>query len=81
MPPEMKQMADFVMETEQALSIFGLDAMAMRGRLPALRNTIIELAQVARETPDEELQARLSDLEIKAENCRDCIERRLLINS
>jgi len=81
MPREMKQIADFVMETEQALSNFGLDAMAMRGRLPALRNTITELAQVARETPDEELQARLNDLEIKAENCRDCIERRLLINS
>ena len=113
MPPKVKQIEDFVMETERALSGFSLDAMAMRGRLPALRGIIRQLAQTAletqdkklqetqdkklqetqdkelqetqdkelQETQDKELQACLSVLEIKARNCRDCIERRLLINS
>ena len=80
MPPEVKQIEDFLMETESALSGFSLDAIAMRGRLPALRGIIPKLAQVALETEDEELQVHLSVLEIKARNCRDCIERRLLIN-
>ena len=81
MPPKVKQIEDFVMETERALSGFSLDAMAMRGRLPALRGIIRQLAQTALETQDKKLQACLSVLEIKARNCRDCIERRLLINS
>ncbi len=81
MPPEVKQIEDFVMETETALSGFSLDAIAMRGRLPALRGIIPKLAQAVLETEDEELQACLSVLEIKARNCRDCIERRLLIKS
>ena len=80
MPPEVKQIEDFLMETETALSGFNLDAIAMRGRLPALRGIIHKLAQAALETEDEELQVHLSVLEIKAGNCRDCIERRLLIN-
>jgi hypothetical protein len=81
MPPEVKQIEDFVKETETALSGFSLDVMAMRGRLPALRGIIPKLAQVALETEDKELQVCLSVLEIKARNCRDCIERRLLIKS
>lgn len=80
MPPKVKQIEDFLMETESALSGFSLDAIAMRGRLPALRGIIPKLAQVALETEDKELQVHLSVLEIKARNCRDCIERRLLIN-
>ena len=80
MPPEVKQLEDFVKETERALSGFSLDAMAMRGRLPVLRGIIPKLAQVALETEDKKLQVCLSVLEIKARNCRDCIERRLLIN-
>jgi hypothetical protein len=97
MPPKVKQIADFVMETERALSGFSLDAMAMRGRLPALRGIIKQLAQAAletqdkelqetqdkelQETQDKELQGCLATLEIKARKCRDCIERRLLIKS
>jgi len=105
MPPEVKQIADFVTETERALSGFSLDAMAMRGRLPVLRGIIRQLAQTAletqdkelqetqdkelqetqdkelQETQDKELQGCLATLEIKARNCRDCIERRLLIKN
>ena len=81
MPPKVEQIEDFLMETERALSGFSLDAIGMRGRLPALRGIVPKLAQAALETEDEELQEYLSILEIRARNCRECIERRLLIKS
>jgi endonuclease YncB( thermonuclease family) len=81
MPPKVRQITNFVTETERALSGFSQDAMAMRGRLPELRNIIRELAQVAPEIQDKELQGCLSTLEVKARNCRDCIERRLLMKN
>ncbi len=81
MPPTIEQIAEFVVETEKGLSGFDLDAMAMRGRLPTLRGIIKLLGQTTFEGGQQELKQRLIELESLAENCRDCIERRLLINS
>jgi len=77
----MEQITNYLSETENALLSFNLDPMAMRGRLPALRGVIQLLEQTAFEAQDEHLQGSLSILEIKARKCRDCIERRLLINN
>ena len=79
--PTTEQITNYLSETEKALFSFSLDPMAMRGRLPALRGVIQLLERTAYEAEDPELQGRLSLLEIKARKCRDCIERRLLINN
>jgi hypothetical protein len=81
MPPTIEQISEFVMETEKGLSGFDLDAMAMRGRLPTLRGIIKLLGQTTFEGGQKKVKQRLIELETKAENCRDCIERRLMINS
>ncbi len=80
MPPTMEQLTNYLSETEKALLDFSLDPIAMRGRLPALRGVIQLLEQTAFESEDQE-QGHLSILELKARRCRDCIERRLLLNN
>jgi len=81
MPPTMEQITNYLSETENALLSFNLDPLAMRGRLPALRGVIQLLEQTAFDVENEELQGRLSILEIKARKCHNCIERRLLIRN
>ncbi|MHC5061633.1 MAG: hypothetical protein ACYTFK_11195 [Planctomycetota bacterium] len=80
MPPTIEQIAEFVAETEKGLSKFDLDAMAMRGRLPMLRGIISLLEQTTFEEDRQGIKQQLNELESLAEDCRNCIERRLQIN-
>ena len=76
---DLEKIADFITNTEKALSGFALDAMAMRGRLPTLRNLIGLLTEAMMETRNEDILAILTNLETRAQNCSDCIRHRLLI--
>ncbi len=81
MPPTIEQIAEFVAETEKGLSKFDMDDIAMRGRLPMLRGIISLLERTTFEGGQQEVKQQLDKLENLAEDCRDCIERRLRINS
>jgi hypothetical protein len=81
MPPTIEQIAEFVVETEKGLAKFDLDAIAMRGRLPTLRGIIKLLGQTTFEGGWQKEKQQLNELETKAEDCRNCIERRLMINN
>ena len=75
-PSDIKFIASYIKELEEALMEFDLDQKAMQIHLTKIESTISQLMDLTAKAHDN--KQTLTLLEVKARKCRDCIKRRLI---
>ncbi len=75
--PQIKQLSYYIKDLEEGLYEWDYDEIAMRTEWSKLYETIKLLMNETFKTKDQELKPILAYMELKARNCKDCIEMRV----
>jgi len=73
---ELQQIVDYIKETEEALSNWDMDSLAMQTELPKLHQTIEQLMKAGADSDEEDYRVLLASIEKRARDCRECCLRR-----
>ena len=78
---EISHIADYITGLEKGLAERGYDTVAMQVQLPELYRIIKQLMDATFRTKDQDLKPLLAMLELKAHQCRKCIEQRTAVRN
>jgi len=78
---EIKQIGAYLKDLEEGLAEWDYRGITTTGHLTELHRIIKRLMDATFETKDQELKVLLATLELKARQCKQCIERRLAVRN
>ena len=80
---QIKNLAEYIIDLEEALQNSFYDAMAMKNQLPIIYQKIEFLMGVISNTPaeDGEMKVVLVSMEMKLRKCLDCVKSRTGVNN
>ena len=78
---EIKSVAEYLKDLEEGLYEWDYRGLTTLGHLTNLYDIIQRLMDVTFETTDQELKVLLAYLNMKANKCKECIERRLAVRN
>ncbi|HUW19507.1 MAG TPA: hypothetical protein VMW16_09410 [Sedimentisphaerales bacterium] len=78
---EIKQIADYLKDLEEGLYEWDYRGPNTLGHLTKLYDLIQRLMDATYEAKDQNLKVLLASLNLKANRCKECIERRLAVRN
>ena len=78
---KIKRIGDYLKDLEEGLVEWDYDQIAMQTEMPYLYQVIKQLIDATFKTRDQDLKPVLAYMELKARECKECIERRLTIRN